>query len=63
MQGIEKNMIKLLKKFTHNVLGWGYPTGMVERDAFKPTYQCECGARVTQDSQGNWFHLEQPNKL
>lgn len=56
-------MIKLFKKFTHNVLGWGYPTGMVEWDAFQPTYQCECGARVTQDSQGNSFHLEQPNKL
>lgn len=56
-------MIKLLKKFTHNVLGWGYPTGMVERDAFQPVYKCECGVRVTQDSQGNWFHLDEPNKL
>lgn len=57
------NMLKFLKRFAHNKLGWGYPVGMVEKDAFQPVYKCECGGRVTQDSTGAWFHLGRPNKI
>jgi hypothetical protein len=53
----------MLKKFTHNVLGWAKPETPVESDLFQPTYLCECGVGCCQDSQGNWFHLEKPNKL
>lgn len=54
-----------IKKILHNLLKWGYPypRGTVGRcnlgDDFQPTYPCRfCGIEITQDSQGNWFHLE-----
>ena len=53
----------MLKKFTHNVLDWAKPIEYINSYSFMKFYKCECGVECTEDSQGNWFHLEKPNKL
>lgn len=46
------------RKFTHDVLGWGYPSDTVSFDGCSAGSVCECcGGRLLQDSQGNWFHI------
>lgn len=52
-----KNMNKI-KRFFHNILGWGFPKEKVGGDGFQTNYSCQfCDYKITQDSQGNWFHL------
>lgn len=47
-----------MRKFLHNVLGYGYPTTRSGGDNFQPTYGCKlCEYELAQDSQGGWFHL------
>lgn len=47
-----------MKKFLHNVLGWGYPEKVIHGEPFQSTWSCKfCDGTVTQDSLGNWFHL------
>lgn len=47
-----------IKRFFHNILGWGFPKEKVGGDGFQTNYSCQfCDYKITQDSQGNWFHL------
>jgi hypothetical protein len=47
-----------IKKFFHNLLGWGYPLAVLERDSFQPSYACRfCDGKLAQDSNGDYFHL------
>jgi len=47
-----------IKKILHDWLDYGYPTTREGGDHFVSTYNCRfCDRAVTQDSQGNWFHL------
>lgn len=51
-------MINKIQKWLHDKLGWGYPTGILERNPIQDVSGCRfCQGRLTQDSQGNWFHL------
>lgn len=52
-----KKIIKILKQFSHNKLGWGYPTTPVHI-GFVSVYKCECSEEIMQDSYGGWFHAE-----
>lgn len=47
----------LLRRFTHNVLGWCDGKGApIESDGLSFVSWCSvCGRRVLQDSQGGWF--------
>jgi len=50
-------MNKLLRKFTHNILRWGYPTKEF-KVGFNNVSLCEeCNEELAQDSTGAWFHL------
>lgn len=53
--------MKIIKRFVHNLLGWGFPKenqGRIGGDDFQPTYQCQfCDYILAQDSTGSWFHL------
>lgn len=52
-----------MKKLLHNLLKWGFPLERVGGDNFVATYSCKfCNEEITQDSQGNWFHLTPPTK-
>lgn len=52
--------MNVIKKFFHNVLGWGYPAKRIPCNGYSfPLYTCKfCDGRVTQDSTGAWFHLD-----
>jgi hypothetical protein len=54
---------KIQKKFFHDLLDWGYPNGLRDKDTclgFQDTYNCRfCDSSITQDSTGAWFHLSQ----
>lgn len=50
------------KKWKHDNVDYGYPTGLREKDeyGFQDTYNCRfCDKSITQDSTGAWFHLSQ----
>lgn len=50
----------MIKKFIHNLLGWGFPDKLIGGDGFQQNYSCRfCKNEITQDSQSNWFHLSQ----
>lgn len=57
-------LILTIQKWLHDKLGWGFrmrKEGLSFRtsgDGFQSTYMCKfCDGDLTQDSQGNWFHL------
>lgn len=48
----------MLKKFAHNVLGWGFPKKMMENTGLpgaSAEAECECGAHIIKD-RGGWYH-------
>lgn len=48
------------KKQKHDFAGWGYPTGLKEKDqyGFQDVYSCKfCNRELAQDSTGVYFHL------
>lgn len=48
----------IIRKLLHDWLGWGYPCCFIRGNGFQAIYSCRyCVREVTQDSQGNWFHL------
>lgn len=50
-----------IKKFLHDVLRWGFPNGIRDKDqyGFQDTYNCKfCNGPLAQDSTGAWFHLD-----
>ena len=56
-----KNEMEKIKKILHDYLKWGYPTTIlpVGGDDIVPIWICKfCGGRLSFDSQGNCFHLE-----
>ena len=49
-------MIKIIKKFLHDVLGWHDGNGDQWFDGASVHSTCsQCGEKVMQDGQGNWF--------
>ena len=43
-------------RFTHDKLHWHRVNGEIGFDGCSATARCwQCGGRVLQDSQGNWF--------
>lgn len=53
-----KRFLEYLRRWSHGVLGWGYPGIRIGGDWFQPTYSCRyCNKSIAKDSQGNWFHL------
>lgn len=52
-----------IKRFFHNLLGWGFPLRLKEADSFQPVYECKyCKHDICQDSTGAWFHLSSKSK-
>jgi len=50
-----------IKLFTHNILRWGYPDGIKDKDeyGFQDVYKCKyCDDDITQDSTRAWFHFK-----
>jgi len=51
-------MKKIIQKFLHDKLKWGYHKNIAEFDGFQNYSECKyCNGRLCLDSQGNWFHL------
>ena len=47
-----------IRKWLHDKLKWGYPAYRIGGTKFQTLYACRfCNKDLTQDSQGNWFHL------
>ena len=59
MKNLLTKIKKKRKKLFHDILGWGYPVGlMVSGDYFQQNFKCEfCDGELTKDSTGVWFHL------
>ena len=48
------------KWFFDRILGWHKPVDKVERCGPLNISTCKyCGKRITQDSQGNWFEVDE----
>ena len=52
------SILKRIKKFIHDLLGWGFPLERSGGDSFQSNYSCQfCELNITKDSTGAWFHL------
>ncbi len=53
----------MIKRFLHNVLGWGFPVKKIGPGGFQQNYSCQfCDREITQDSTRAWFHLTKLGK-
>lgn len=56
---MEEDRLKKIRKFKCNILGWHTPQIPIGFDGASYYSKCKyCNRKILQDSQGNWFSLE-----
>jgi len=51
-------MFERLKRFAHDILGWGFPYHR-DYDGYQWSAKCKfCDGRLLQDSNGDYFHKD-----